>query len=70
MIKKEQFKTMGKIELRRLLYGISRRDVREITNETIAKCRNISVEEAKKKKLVLAHEAMKVADYFGFEVVD
>lgn len=70
MIKKEQIKTMGKIELRRLLYGISRYDVREVTNTTIAKCRNISVEEAKKKKLVLAHEVLKVADYFGFEVIE
>jgi hypothetical protein len=70
MIKKEQIKTMGKIELRRLLYGISREDVREVTNRTIAECRRISEEEAKKKKLVLAHEVLKIAEYFGFEIIE
>lgn len=70
MIKKEDIKTMGKVELRRLLFGIARKDVREATNIIIAKCRNIPEEEAKKKKLVLAHEALKVADYFGFEVME
>lgn len=69
MIKKEDIKTMGKVELRRLLYGIARQDVREATNKIIVKSRNITKEEAKKKKLVLAHEVLKVADFFGFEVV-
>lgn len=68
MIKKEQIKTMGKAELQQLLYGIGRDEIRRVMNEVIAERRRIPIEEAKKKKLVLAHEVMKVVDYFGFEV--
>jgi len=69
MIKKEDIKTMGKIELRRLLFGISRKDVRTVTNMVIADCRKISEEEAKKRKLILRHEVLQVLDFFGFEVI-
>jgi hypothetical protein len=68
MIKKEDIKTMGKVELRRLLFGISRKEARIVMNMVIADCRKISENEAKKRKLVLAHEVLKVLDFFGFEI--
>lgn len=68
MIKQEDIQTMGKVELRRMLFGISRKEARIVMNMVISDCRKISEEEAKKRKLVLTHEVLKVLDFFGFEV--
>ncbi|QHI35741.1 hypothetical protein IMCC3317_10890 [Kordia antarctica] len=68
MIKQEDIQTMGKVELRRMLFGISRKEARIVMNTVIADCRKISEVEAKKRKLILRHEVLKVLDFFGFEV--
>ena len=68
MIQREHIKTMGKAQLMELIHGVGRESARDIINTIISENRKISLTEAKKKKMVLAHEVKKVLDYFGFEV--
>ena len=68
MIQREHIKTMGKAQLMELIHGVGRKAARDIINTIISENRKIPIIEAKKKKMVLAHEVLKVLDYFGFEV--
>ncbi|MBC8753575.1 hypothetical protein H2O64_02755 [Kordia sp. YSTF-M3] len=68
MIKRDEIKTMGKSQLMELIHGVGREHARNAINTIIAENRKISETEAKKKKMVLRHEVLKVLDYFGFEV--
>ncbi|AXG70034.1 hypothetical protein KORDIASMS9_02263 [Kordia sp. SMS9] len=70
MISRTQIKTMGKAQLMELIHGVGRQAAREIINVIIAENRKVPLLEAKKKKMVLAHEVKKVLDYFGFEITD
>lgn len=68
MIRKEDIKTMGKAELMDMIHGVGRETARELINLVISHSRNISLEDAKKKRLLLKHEAIEIIDFFGFEI--
>ncbi|KAB8151066.1 hypothetical protein EZY14_020175 [Kordia sp. TARA_039_SRF] len=67
MIRKEQIKTMGKAQLRQLVRPVSVKYVTPIINETIAKQRGVSLEFAKKQKIVFQKEVIIILDFLGFE---
>lgn len=68
MIQRANIQTMGKYELMELIHGVGREQARNTINRIIAENRKISETEAKKKKMVLRPESIKVLDYFGFEI--
>jgi hypothetical protein len=67
MIKKEDIKTMGKAQLRQLVRPVSVQYVTPIINETISRQRNVSLDFAKRQKIVFQKEVKIVLDFLGFE---
>jgi len=59
---------MGKAQLMELIHGVGIEQARNTINRIMAENRKISEIEAKKKKMILPQESIKVLEYFWFEV--